>query len=91
MYILLGRIIDAVSDTPIERGLVAVEGEKIVYAGVQDGFAVPADATFYTLEGATILPGFIDAHAHLTGSESANRSGETPFDLLLRSEERRVG
>lgn len=83
MYILLGRIINAVSDAPIERGLVAVEGDKIIYAGEQDGFAVPENATFYTMDGATILPGFIDAHAHLTGSESVNRTGETPFDLLL--------
>ena len=32
-YALKGRIIDAVSDTPIEDGLLGIEGERIAYVG----------------------------------------------------------
>jgi len=83
MIVLRGRVIDAIADEPIEKGLVAVEEDKIIYAGEEKGFAIPADAELYEVENGTIMPGFIDAHAHLTGSESVNRSGETPYDLLL--------
>ena len=27
------------------------------------------------------MPGFIDAHAHLCGSESIHKTGDTPYDL----------
>ena len=83
MILLCGRLIDSVSDQPVERGVVAVEDDKIVFAGPRDSFSVPSSAKVYALAGATIMPGFIDAHAHLTGSESKNRSGLNPFDLLL--------
>ncbi|MBR5108788.1 MAG: amidohydrolase family protein [Clostridia bacterium] len=81
--VLLGRIIDSVAEKPVENGAVIIEGEKIVYAGPRENAALPANAAVYTCENATILPGFIDAHAHLTGTESVHRSGETPYDLLL--------
>lgn len=83
MIVLLGRVIDAISDDPIERGVVAVEGEDIRFVGAQASFQIPKDALVYEMDDATILPGFIDAHAHLTGQESIHRSGDTPFDLLL--------
>lgn len=83
MIILKGRVIDAIHEDPIEKGLVAVEDDTIVYVGKENGYSIPADATVYDAAGGTILPGFIDAHAHLVGGESVNRSGSTPYDLLL--------
>ncbi len=83
MYVLYGRVIDAIAPEPLEGGVVAVEGGRIVYAGKAGGFDAPADAVIYALQNASILPGFIDAHAHLTGSESVNRAGDAPYDLLL--------
>ena len=81
--VLLGRIIDSVQDEAIENGAVIVEDERIVYAGPREGALIPQDAEVFTCEGATIMAGFIDAHAHLTGAESVHRSGDTPYDLLL--------
>ncbi len=69
MYILKGRIIDAVSDEPIENGLLSIEGDKIAYVGTAEGFDVPKNAE--VIEADTILPGFIDCHAHLQGEEDA--------------------
>ena len=68
--LLTGRVIDAVSDAPIEDGAVLVEDERIVYAGPRDG--CPAtDAPVVEAGTGTIMPGFIDAHAHLCGEEDA--------------------
>ena len=81
--VLLGRIIDAVNDRPVEDGAVIIEGERIVYAGPRERAPIPENAEILTCENATILPGFIDAHIHLVGSESVHKTGDTPYDLLL--------
>ena len=75
-YILKGRLIDGISDTPIENGLVAVEGSRIVYAGAETDFDAAAfdtdnSTTLLDAGTGTILPGFIDCHAHLFGDENA--------------------
>lgn len=68
--LLLGRVIDAVSDEAIEDGAVLIEGEKIVYAGPRSG-CPETDAPTMSAGDGTIMPGFIDVHAHLTGEEDA--------------------
>lgn len=81
--ILYGRVIDAVADEAIENGMVVVEGEKIIYTGARGGYQPDGTETVYEPENGTIMPGFIDAHAHLNGTESVHRSGDTPYELLL--------
>ncbi len=81
--VLYGRIIDSVRDAALEHGAVVVEGERIIYAGPREGAPIPDGAETYTCENATVMAGFIDAHIHLTGTESIHRSGDTPYDLLL--------
>ncbi len=80
-YALKGRIIDGVSDLAIEKGLLCF-GETIEYIGPESGFRIPKDAEVIDVGGGTILPGFIDCHAHLSGEED---SGKSPFfgDQLL--------
>lgn len=82
-YILKGRIIDGISNIPIENGIVAIEGERIVYVGEQTGFSVPEGVTTY--EADTILPGFIDCHTHIVGLANAGNYAEGKLfgDLLL--------
>lgn len=81
--IIRGRIIDGVSDHPIEDGILAIEGEKIAYAGAAAGFEIPEDAQI--IEAETILPGFFDVHAHLSGQEDAGdyAGGKLPGDQIL--------
>ena len=71
--IFRGRIIDAVGEEPIEKGLVAVEGERIVYAGEESGYPIPRGAEVVEIGAGTVMPGFIDCHAHLCGLESIHR------------------
>ncbi len=48
----------------IERGTVLIKGARIAAVGAADAIAVPADAQRLDVGGRTVVPGFIDAHAH---------------------------
>jgi imidazolonepropionase-like amidohydrolase len=64
-YVLkAARMFDGMSDALAKPGLVVVTDGKI--AGVGAGAAIPAGAEVIDFGDATLLPGFIDAHTHLT-------------------------
>jgi len=63
-------VFDGRSDRAIEKGMVVVEGTRIRDVGA--GIAVPANALVLDLGDATLLPGFIDSHTHVTGEASEN-------------------
>ena len=65
------RLFDGKSDSVVQPGLVIVSGNKIQAVG---GTA-PANATVIDLGDATLLPGFIDAHTHLTMDFDADYEG----------------
>jgi imidazolonepropionase-like amidohydrolase len=56
------HVFDSTSATLKDGGIIVVRGDRIVSVG---GTA-PADARVIDLGDATVLPGFIDAHTHLT-------------------------
>ena len=58
----------------IENGTVVVEKNLIKFVGRSEDFTIPKQAKIIDCTGKTILPGFIDAHAH-TGHF---RQGITP-------------
>ncbi len=64
------RLFDARSDALTPNGVVIVEGDTITAVG--SNLAIPSGATVIDLGDATLLPGFIDAHTHLTGEMSEN-------------------
>ncbi len=68
-YVLkAARLFDGKSGALVTPGLVVVTGGKIV--GVGTAATVPAGAEVIDLGDATLLPGFIDAHTHLTFAHS---------------------
>lgn len=58
------RLIDGRGGAPVAPAMVLVEGDRI--AGVGQSLAIPAAARVIDLGGATLLPGLIDLHTHLT-------------------------
>jgi len=63
------RLFDGVHDI-VQNAMVIVTGDRIVAVG--SGLAIPAGATVLDLGDATLSPGFIDAHTHLTSEFSGN-------------------
>lgn len=59
------RLFDGTKDTLVSNGVIVVEGGRIKSVG--SGLTAPAGATVIDLGDATLLPGIIDAHVHLTG------------------------
>ena len=56
--------------TQITDAMVIVRGERILDVGPASSVRVPAGATRLELTGYTLLPGFIDAHTHLTSIDN---------------------
>lgn len=64
-YVLkAARLFDGKSDALVSPGVVVVTAGKIV--GVGSAAAIPAGAEVIDFGDATLLPGLIDAHTHLT-------------------------
>ena len=64
------RLIDGRGGPPLVPAMVRVVGERI--EEVAASLAVPAGATVIDLGDATLLPGLIDLHTHLTGHEGVH-------------------
>ncbi len=59
------RVFDGVAPEPHAGWVVVVRGERIAAAGPKDTVRMPEGARVVALSGATLLPGLIDAHAHV--------------------------
>jgi len=64
------RMFDGKANSLIQSGVVVVKDDKIVDAG--SNLQIPAGARVIDLGDATLCPGFIDAHTHLTEDFSGN-------------------
>src|SRR3546814_18315959 len=48
----------------IENGAIVIDGDRITAVGPAGAITVPAGAVTIDAAGKTIVPGFVDAHAH---------------------------
>jgi imidazolonepropionase-like amidohydrolase len=82
-----GRLIDGTSTTVRGRATVLVKGDRVV--AVEDGWQAPAGARVIDLRTATVMPGLIDAHTHITGEGQDNAivraATLTALDAAVRS------
>lgn len=69
-------IFDGTGGEPYERGTLVVEGERIQAVGPMSQVSTPRDARVIELDGKTVMPGLIDAHAHM-GFVEQNFSADT--------------
>ncbi|HEY4079799.1 MAG TPA: amidohydrolase family protein [Burkholderiaceae bacterium] len=63
------HLFDSVSGKLVSPGVLVISGKKILSVG---NAVVPAGARVIELGDATLLPGFIDAHVHLSDAMSDN-------------------
>ncbi|AHE53175.1 metal-dependent hydrolase family protein [Sphingomonas sanxanigenens] len=59
-----GTLIDAVSKAPRSKVSIVIKDDRIV--AVEPGFVTPTGAQVIDLSTATVLPGFIDTHDHIS-------------------------
>jgi imidazolonepropionase-like amidohydrolase len=59
-----GMLIDGTGGAPMPDAAVAISGGRIAAVGRASELAYSSDTPVHELAGATILPGFINAHAH---------------------------
>ncbi len=87
-----GRLFDPKSDQLLTNQVLLVRGERITDAGPADRVPIPAGARVIDLSKATVLPGLIDTHLHLSNDfggdtlpGAGNRNRESPEWYLLIS------
>lgn len=66
IHITNARLIDGTGRAALESHEVVIDGDTIVAVGPLGTITAPADATVIDAQGATLMPGLIDAHCHIT-------------------------
>jgi imidazolonepropionase-like amidohydrolase len=82
------RMFDGKSDALVQNGVVVVAGDKIVDAG--SNLAIPSSARVIDLGDATLCPGFMDAHTHLTDDFSGNYNERRLREIDLNVSEQAI-
>ena len=82
------RLFDGKSKALVTNGVVIVQGNKIVDAG--SNLPIPSDAQVIDLGDATLSPGFMDAHSHLTLDYSGNFNQTRLHELDLNVSEQAI-
>ncbi|MCI0573484.1 MAG: amidohydrolase family protein [Myxococcaceae bacterium] len=78
------RLVDGRGGAPLTDAVVLIEGERITAVGQR--LKIPADAQVIDLGKATLLPGFIDAHTHITsqpGNYYEDMFRKSPIDYAV--------
>ena len=82
------RIFDGKSSALLQNGVVVVEGDRIADAG--SNLPIPSSARVIDLGDATLCPGFMDAHTHLTDDFSGNYNERRLRELDLNVSEQAI-
>jgi imidazolonepropionase-like amidohydrolase len=77
------HLFDSVSGHIVDNAEVLVVGNRIARIGAGKHLDAPAGAEVIDLGDATLLPGFIDAHVHMSGESSDNWYHDF-FDGVMR-------
>ncbi len=64
-----GKMFDPKSGTNLSNQVILITGDTIVDVGSADSVKIPAGAKVIDLSQATVLPGLIDGHVHLTDAQ----------------------
>ncbi|HEY5162898.1 MAG TPA: amidohydrolase family protein, partial [Terriglobales bacterium] len=67
VYVRAGRLLDMTGDAARQNVVIVVKDDRIDQVAPAAQVQIPAGATVVDLSNATVLPGLIDCHTHLTG------------------------
>lgn len=85
------RLIDGTGAPAVEDAVVMIAGGRIWKVGPKDTAEVPAGAKTVDLKGATVLPGFINAHVHRSYDEHTLQSWLNAGVTAVRDEAPMIG
>ncbi len=69
LVLVNGSLIDGTGSEPLSNAVLMIRGDRIAVIGAQGAVNIPRGARLVDLKGATILPGFINAHVHFAFNE----------------------
>ncbi|HET6279042.1 MAG TPA: amidohydrolase family protein [Candidatus Polarisedimenticolia bacterium] len=84
VVIKAARLIDGVSDRPLRDAVIVIDNDRITEVGA--GLPVPDGAEVIDLGAATVLPGLIDCHTHITAQSEdyyGDRFRKSPIDRAV--------
>src|SRR3569833_1238952 len=61
-----GRLFDPRAGRMLANQVILIQGDRITAVGAGQCVSIPAGASVFDLSRATVLPGLIDGHLHLT-------------------------
>ena len=73
------RVVTIADAGVIETGDILVRDNRIAAVGPAGSLDVPGDVRVIDLAGKTIVPGFVDTHAHMRPARSLHRSDVWPY------------
>lgn len=77
------RVITIANNEMFERGDILIENNRIVAVGASGSLTVPDGTRELDLSGKTILPGFVDTHAHLRSTRGIHKTQEWSYAANL--------
>ena len=73
------RIITMNGDEIIENGVIIIKNRRIVAVGDMETTLIPANTEQIDMDGATVVPGYVDTHAHLRSTSILHRDQEWSY------------